>query len=343
VADGITRPNAIATMPGDDGIFVADARGRVWRIDPEQGLLAEPYLDISDRVINGGIEQGLLGIVFHPEFADTGRLFTYYVDRNGDVQLAEFSGGPDAASPASEEAVLFIERPHDRHYGGMLEFGPDGYLYVAVGDAATGGDHGQDTTTLNGTILRLDVDTETPYAIPAANPFVAGGGAPEIWAFGLRNPWRFDIDPVDRLMYIGDVGQTRYEEIDVVSLDATGANFGWADMEGAHCFGDPGCDPADYTSPVVEYDHTGGSCSVTGGVVYRGSAIPELTGTYFYGDWCSGWTRSFILRDGVAADQTDWTDQLGKYGQPNSFGTDPDGEILIATWDGQIYRIVPVR
>ena len=294
-------------------------------------------------MINGGIEQGLLGIVFHPDFVDNGRLFTYYVDRNGDVNLAEFAGGPDAASPASEQTVLFIERPMDRHYGGMLEFGPDGYLYVAVGDAATGGDHGQDTATLNGTILRLDVDAEGPYAIPATNPFVSGGGAPEIWAYGLRNPWRFDIDPVDRLVYIGDVGQTKWEEIDVISLDSSGVNFGWSDMEGAHCFGLPGCDPADYTGPIAEYDHTGGACSVTGGVVYRGDAIPELTGTYFYGDWCQGWTRSFVLRDGVAADQTDWTDQLGKYGQPNSFGHDPNGEILIATWDGEIYRIAPVR
>jgi glucose/arabinose dehydrogenase len=343
VADGLTRPTALAAAPGDERIFVADARGRLWTVEPGAGLAGEPYLDISDRVINGGIEQGLLGVAFHPDFEANGRLFAYYVDEDDDVHVAEFAGGPDAASPESEKPILFIERTQDRHYGGMLEFGPDGFLYVSVGDAATGGEHGQDTTTLNGTILRLDVDSATPYAIPETNPFADGGGAAEIWAYGLRNPWRFDIDPVERLMFIGDVGQTRYEEVDVVSLDSPGANFGWSDMEGAHCFGVTGCDPADYTGPVVEYGREGGSCSVTGGVVYRGSAIPELTGTYFYGDWCGGWTRSFVFREGVASEQMDWTDDLGTYGQPNTFGTDADGEVLVATWDGEIYRIVPIR
>lgn len=342
VAEGFTRPNVIATAAGDDRIFVGDARGRIWIIDPSEGVLDEPYLDITDRVINAGIEQGLLGLAFHPAWTDNGRLFVYYVDTNGDVNLAEFSGGEGAASPASEETVLFIERPHDRHYAGMLQFGPDGYLYVAVGDAATGGDHGQNTETLNGAILRLDVDAGVPYIVPDTNPFAAGGGAPEIWAYGLRNPWRFDIDPVERLMYIGDVGQTRWEEVDVVSLDSPGANFGWSDMEGAHCFAVPGCDPADYTLPVLEYDHDNG-CSVTGGVVYRGEAIPELTGTYFYGDWCFGWIRSFVFDDGTVSAATDWSEDFGRFGQPNTFGTDPAGEVLVATWDGQIHRIVPVR
>ena len=202
-------------------------------------------------------------------------------------------------------------------------------------------EHGQRTDTVLGSILRLDVDGGDPYAIPAGNPFARSGGAPEIWVYGMRNPWRFSIDPVDRLVYIGDVGQEAWEEIDVISLDHAGANLGWRLMEGSHCFA-AGCDTSGLVLPVVEYGHDEG-CSVTAGHVYRGDAIPELRGHFFYADWCRGWVRSFRYSGGGATDQTDWSADLAGIGQIDGFGIGPDGELYAATWGGDLVRIVAVR
>ena len=198
-----------------------------------------------------------------------------------------------------------------------------------------------------GVIMRIDVDNGDPYAIPADNPFANGGGAPEVFAYGLRNPWRFSIDPVTRLLYIGDVGHADQEEINVVSIDDDAHNFGWSDMEGTRCFHQQNCDPSDYTSPALTYSHDVG-LSVTGGYVYRGAEIPEIQGTYFYSDWVSSWTRSFDFVEGAVTNEKDWTPELvatitGSPGQPNSFGLDGHGEMYWLTHGGQVYKFVAVR
>jgi glucose/arabinose dehydrogenase len=304
--------------------------------------LPEPFLDITDRVWANGIEQGFLGLAFHPDYAENGRFFAYHTDENDDSRLVEFTVGSDPAfaDPGTARELLFIDQPTDRHNAGMLEFGPDGYLYVAVGDGGDGGGNAQDPENIFGTILRLDVDNGDPYAIPADNPFVDGGGAGEVWAYGLRNPWRFGIDAHERLVYIGDVGQERWEEVNVIPLDQGGANLGWAYREGSKCFSNPECEETESVLPVVEYPHAEG-CSITGGTVYRGDAIPELNGVYFYSDWCQGWIRSFRYVDGEAADLQGWPDL--DPGQVNTFGTDGFGELYIGTWGGEVWKLIPIR
>ena len=235
------------------------------------------------------------------------------------------------------KTILRVDQPAERHNAGNLAFGPDGLLYVALGDGGTGGSTAQDTSSLLGSILRIDVDARRPYEIPDGNPF-----GNEIWVHGLRNPWRFTIDPVDERMYIGDVGQETFEEINVVALeDGAGTNFGWALMEGKRCVR-TNCNRQGLTTPVVQYSHEHG-CSVTGGRVYRGRAIPELRGHYFYADWCTGLVRSFRLNArGKPVDRSDWTEELS-LGQVTSFGVDNRGELLAVNWDGQLFRIVPKR
>jgi glucose/arabinose dehydrogenase len=292
------------------------------------------------------VEQGILGLAFHPDYETNGRFFVYYTNRDGNSVLSEFtvSEDPNRAVETDERIILEVDQPDERHNSGMLQFGPDGYLYVGTGDGGAGGArvNGQDPATLLAAILRIDIDGGDPYGIPPDNPFADGAsGAPEVWAYGLRNPWRFSIDSTDNLLYIGDVGQESREEIDVVALEPAGYNFGWPSMEGTRCFFESNCDPADYTGPVLDYSHDEG-LSVTGGYVYRGAAIPEVTGHYFYADWVREWIRSFRLDAGSPADAQDWTTAL-RPGQINSFGIDHAGELLIATWEGSIARIVPVR
>jgi hypothetical protein len=234
--------------------------------------------------------------------------------------------------------MLTFDKPTIHHNGGMLVFGPDGYLWMSLGEGGKASVHSQDPFKLLSSILRLDVDGGVPYAIPPDNPFVTGGGAPEVWAKGLRNPWRFSID--ENLIYIADVGHSEYEEIDIVPLDGAPYNFGWLRMEGNHCF-QRGCDPVaeNLTLPVLEYTHAEG-CSITGGFVYRGAAIPELRGHYFYSDWCGGWIRSFRFEGGQIVDhQTRFEDA----GQVNSFGVDSEGELYLLTFEGQVLRVRPVR
>lgn len=338
VTDGLPQPTAIALRPDDDRLYVAGRTGTIDIVDPTGGGSTQRFLDLTEHVTSGGIEQGLLGLAFHP--SDDERAFVYYVDRDGERTLAE-------VEPSGEQRILFsLPQPPDsvdiRHYGGNLAFGPGGYLYVALGDGADARGQGQNPDTPFGAILRLDIDGEPPYAIPPDNPF-RDGGAPEVWVFGLRNPWRFSIDATGDAMYIADVGQETWEEIDVVSLDdGGGSNLGWPDMEGEACFLDRGCDPSSFTLPVLTYDHEQG-CSVTGGHVYRGSAIPELDGHYFYGDWCGGWVRSFLLTDGAVTAEADWSEDLGPIGQVNAFGLDTDGELYIGTHGGELWKVVPLR
>lgn len=350
VYDGLRQPVALAAPAGDDRLFVVQRVGVIRVIDENRELVDPAFLDITDRVLAGGIEQGLLGIAFHPDYANNYKFYVYYTDKGGRRQLSEFqttSTDPNRARADSERVLFEFEQPPDatdiRHYAGNLAFGPDGYLWVSLGDGADSRRQGQDPNTLFGTVSRIDVDGGDPYGIPAANPFVDGGGAPEVFAYGLRNPWRFSIDPVERLLYIGDVGHADQEEVDVVSIDGGGDNFGWSNMEGTRCFHEQDCDPANYTSPVITYTHEEG-LSITGGFVYRGDEIPELHGTYFYADWVSQWIKGFKYVDGQVTEDKDWTEDLGgPVGQVTSFGLDGHGELYVLTHDGQVYRFTAVR
>ncbi len=336
----IDRVLAIAAPTGDSRVFLAQREGIVHVVGGDGVVREEPFLDLTDRVRANGIEQGLLGLAFHPQYGDNGRLYVYFTDENDDSRLVEFSVSDDPMRGDVDSAreLLFLDQPTDRHNAGMLEFGPDGFLYVAVGDGGDGGHNGQKADTLFGTILRIDVDNGDPYAIPEDNPFVSGGGAPEVWAFGLRNPWRFSIDR--DLIYIADVGQQDWEEVTVLPIGAGGANLGWAYREGSACFNSPECEETETVSPTLEYAHADG-CSITGGYVYRGAGIPELDGTYFYSDWCQGWVRSFRYEDGAAVDVREWSDL--DPGQVNTFGTDAAGELYMGTWGGSVWKLVPVR
>jgi len=343
VATGIPFPVFAGSIPGDDRIFVLERQGRMVVIDGA-GLRSEPFLDLTDRVGSGGIENGLLGLAFHPDYASNGRMFLYYTDTELDSRLSEFttSGiGAGVADRATESILFEVDQKGIRHRAGMLQFGPDGFLWVALGDGGLGDDSSQDLSSLQGNLLRLDIDNGDPYAIPAVNPFPGtDDGRDEIWAYGLRNPWRYSIDHETRLVYIGDVGQANWEEINVASIDTAGLDFGWPNFEGVDCYQpSDGCDMTGWEAPTLAYTHEFG-CSVTGGHVYRGTALPELVGHYFYADWCNGMIRSFKYVDGQPTDERDWTTMLAGAGQVASFGIDGSGEMLVVNSNGTIYRIV---
>jgi glucose/arabinose dehydrogenase len=347
IASGLSQPTYATSPPGDERLFVTERTGTV-RVIGRDGLAPEPFLDIRDRVASNGIEQGLLGLAFHPRFEENGRLFVYYVHNSGNRRLAEYRARGGRADPASERLLIDLAQPEDstdiRHYGGMVLFGPDGNLWVSLGDGANASAQGQDPGTLFATISRLDVDGPPadglPYAIPEDNPFVEGGGAPEVWAYGLRNPWRFTIDT--KSVVVADVGLEQREEVNVLPLRPGGRNLGWPIVEGTACFAENPCDPSEFVVPVLEYDH-GEGCAITGGHVYRGKAIPEIRGHYFYGDWCTGFIRSFRIAGGEAVDQRDWTEQLGAVAGINAFGIDSQGELYLVSHDGAIRKLVPVR
>lgn len=336
VAEGLGQLTFVTSRAGDRELVVGQRDGRV--VDIDDAGQVEPFLDLSDRVSSGGIEQGLLSMAFHP--SDPGRMFAYYVDRQANSRLVEFAATEGRIDPNSEKLLIAFDQFVERHYGGMLLFGPDGYLWSSHGEGGKASLHAQNPDSLLGSILRIDVDAADPYGIPPDNPYASGGGAGEVWAKGLRNPWRFAIDPEARLVYVADVGHSEWEEVNVVSIEQGGYNFGWLPMEGARCFEGRNCDPEGKVLPVLEYSHAEG-CSVTGGYVYRGTAIPELVGHYFYSDWCTGWLRSLVFDGSKTAITFDWT--VGPFGQPNSFGVDAQGELLIATHEGRLLRIVPIR
>lgn len=314
----------IQMVPWRPGLeLVATKDGQVRTYD-EDGLSDSPILDISDQVRNEG-EQGMLSVAVHPEDAD--RVFIHYSDNNGDTVVAEL--GWDGESLGGEEILLTRGQPAGNHNGGMLQFGPDGFLYLGLGDGGGANDtfdNGQNTDTLLGTLTRIDVTS---------------GAEAELWQYGLRNPWRFWID--GDLVYIADVGQNAYEEVNVGDLSPD-VNYGWPITEALHCFRpSSGCDTEGLTLPVLEVSHEdAGTCSITGGVVYRGEAIPELTGHYFYSDYCGGYLRSFAYEGGEAVEETDWTDQVGVPGRVASFGVDGEGEMYVMT-TGSILQVVPVR
>ncbi len=340
MADGFDQPILAVAIPGTDQVVVVERKGVAFTMGPGGEVSEDPFIDLRDQMTSSSIEQGLLGMAFHPDYPTNGRMFAYWTQPNGDSRLAEFSaGGSQPVDVDTMQVILDVDQPGERHNAGHVVFGPDGLLYLALGDGGGGGFTSQDTSNLLGSILRLDVDTadgDMGYTIPETNPF-----GDEIWVYGLRNPWRFSIDPVDRLVYIGDVGQDAFEEVDVVGLDGAGANFGWFEMEGSVCFRG-GCNPSAYDLPIHEYPHSD-ACSITGGIVYRGSAIPELVGHYMYADWCSVFVSTLRYDGSEVADIVDWTSDLTELGQVTSFAVDHDGEMLTVNWDGEIHRIVPMR
>ena len=342
---GLSEP-VFATAPaGDARLFVVERAGRIV-VARGSARSATPFLDISARVDTAG-EGGLLSMAFDPQYARNGFFYVYFTVAGGDIAIERFrvsATDPDVADPAPLRILTIPHRTFSNHKGGLVRFGPDGFLYLGTGDGGGGGDplgNGQNLASLLGKLLRIDVSNASaaaPYAIPATNPFV---GQPnrraEIWAYGLRNPWRYAFDAPTNRLYIGDVGQDRFEEVDANAADRAGLDYGWNVTEGTSCFGAASCNQAGVTLPVLEYGHdASGGCSVIGGFVYRGSAIPEIQGRYFYSDLCSGWLRSFVLSGSAASDPRQF---IANMGTVLSFGEDGQGELYVLTAAGQVLRI----
>ena len=342
VADGLKQP-VLATHAGDGSgrLFIVEKGGTILTLG-EDGAQPQPFLDITGRVGSSSSEQGLLGLAFDPDFAATGRFFVYYTDRNGDTVISRFQASDDRATgdPGSEVVLLTQDQPAGNHNGGMLAFGPDGYLYAGLGDGGGAGDrydNGQNLGTILGTIIRLDVSGDQAV-VPVDNPLVSQDSArPEIWAYGLRNPWRFSFDRATGDLWIADVGQNQWEEINFQPAgDPGGENYGWPITEGTHCYGSDTCDTAGLTMPVAEYEH-GPGCSVSGGYVYRGAQQPAMQGIYFYGDYCSGQIWGL-----AAGADGQWQDAqlLDSDAQISAFGETESGELLVVDYGGTIYRLV---
>jgi glucose/arabinose dehydrogenase len=342
VVDGLQSPVHLTAPANDTRLFIVEQPGRI-RIVQNGALLPTPFLDITSKVSSGG-ERGLLSVAFHPQYAANGTFFVNYTDTRGDTRIERYRVGADRnrADPASAEPVLTVAQPFSNHNGGLAAFGPDGKLYVGMGDGGGGGDPqetGQDPLRMLGKLLRIDVDAARPYAIPADNPHAGGTNPlPEIWASGLRNPWRFSWDRTAGLLYIADVGQNRLEEVNVVPAGQGGVNYGWDVMEGSDCF-EPssGCSRTGLVLPASEYTHSDG-CSITGGFVYRGQDIAALRGHYFYADYCEGWIRSFRYEGGAATDPRSW--DVENVGNVSSFGEDARGELYVISHGGGVYKIV---
>lgn len=340
VLSDLNSPVGLANAAdGSDRLFVLEQAGQV-RIVQHGQLAPEPFLDLSAQVSCCG-ERGLLGIAFHPRYAENGYFYVNYTDLNGDTVIARFrvSADPNRADPASQQQLIFVDQPYGNHNGGGLAFGPDGYLYLGLGDGGNAGDpqgNGQSLDTLLGKLLRIDVDAGSPYAIPPDNPYARDGGLPEIWAYGLRNPWRFSFDRQNGDLYIGDVGQGEWEEVDFLPAgSAGGTNFGWNYREGAHPFqGTPPTGLA-LADPVAEYPHNP-DYSITGGYVYRGASLPAWQGVYVYGDYASG--RVWGLLRGPDGK---WQNRLLFETRTNitSFGEDEAGELYLVDHKGHVYRL----
>jgi glucose/arabinose dehydrogenase len=344
VVTGLSHPVHL-THAGDGSarLFIVEQEGAI-RVVRGGKLLSTPFLDISQLVRSGG-ERGLLSVAFSPAYAKNGFFYVNYTNRSGDTVVARYrvSANPNRADPRTAVVLLTIPQPYSNHNGGQLQFGPDGYLYIGMGDGGSAGDpqgNAQNPNSLLGKMLRIDVNA-LPYAIPETNPFV-GPGPPldEIWALGLRNPWRFSFDRKTRDLYIADVGENSWEEVDIQPADSRGGkNYGWNTMEGAHCFSPRiGCRRNGLTMPVATY-RTGENCSITGGYVYRGTRVRPLIGTYIFGDYCSG--RIWGLRK---SDRRRWTytELLDTDLNITSFGEDEAGELYVAHHGGTIYRIAPL-
>jgi len=348
VDSGYDFPVLVAAPAGDTGrLFVVERGGRVW-LRRDGARRPTPWLDLG--ALMGPDTDGLLGLAFHPRFAENRRLFVYYVGADAQGRVAEYraTADLDGAEPQAVRTLLTV--PYQRGSftnGGTIAFGPDGRLYVGLGDGSDGPviERAQDSTRLEGKMLRLDVDAAAagaPYAVPGDNPYASRAGwRPEIWLLGLRNPFRWSFDRRTGDLWIGDVGENRWEEVSLVRVGQRRRNLGWPVMEGGHCSGDVAeCDPEGLLArPVLEYGHDEG-CSVTGGAVYRGAAIPELAGTYFYGDFCGGWVRRLLVeRSGVASAGPELAPPLPG-DNPVAIAEDGAGELNVVFASGRIYRIV---
>jgi len=347
IVSGLASPLFLTAPPGDPRLFVVEQGGTVRVVENGQ-LVPMPFLDVSARITSGG-ERGLLGLAFHPDYARNGFLYVNYTDAAGDTRVERYTVSADRnrADPASATLVITVPQPFANHNGGMTAFGPDGRLYVGMGDGGSGGDpqgNAQNPATLLGKMLRLDVDAGAPYAIPPDNPLAGRQGARgEIWALGLRNPWRFSFDRAAGRLYVADVGQNRLEEVSVAGVSEAGVNYGWNVTEGSECYNAETCDRSAFRLPALEYSRDAG-CSITGGYVYRGSnpALAGVRGHYFYSDFCSGWLRSFRLADGGAVvDRREWP--VGSLGNVLSFGEDARGELYILSENGTVYAITGAR
>jgi glucose/arabinose dehydrogenase len=342
VASGMDNPVFLAAPAGDQRLFIVERPGRI-RILQNGGLVVQPFLDLSALVAGAG-EGGLLSLAFDPRFGSNGYFYVYYTDLDKNIVVARYTVSPNqnVADPLSGLAIVRIAHPNfTNHFGGLAAFGTDGLLYVGTGDGGSEGDplaNGQNQGTLLGKLLRIDVSAATvgqPYTIPPSNPFVGQAGRRgEIWAWGLRNPWRYAFD--GKQLYIADVGQDLREEVDIADTAQGGLNYGWNRMEGTLCFNASTCDRSGLTLPAFEYDHDHG-CAIVGGYVYRGTALPELAGRYFYSDFCNGFLKSFLATASGVLEQRDWGLDLG---QVVSFGQDGQGELYLMTADGNVDKII---
>ncbi len=352
-ATGFLSPVDI-TNAGDDRLFVVERSGRIKIIDESGAVVFTPFLDIDSKVANtsGQSEKGLLGLAFHPDYQNNGFFFVNYTDNSGETIVARYSrdsSDPNLADPDSEEIIMTIDQPYGNHNGGCIKFGPDGYLYIGMGDGGSGNDpqnYGQNTQSLLGKMLRIDIDNGSPYSVPSDNPFVNDANVlDEIWAIGMRNPWRFSFDRETGDLWIADVGQNAWEEIDFQPANSPGGeNYGWRCYEGNHLNGNvntSNCGSAgDYVAPIYEVQHSGfsGPCSVTGGFVYRGEDYPDLEGIYIFADYCTGEIFT-VAPDGsggwVGQEVADFNYDI------STFGEDVDGELYLARMgQGRIYKVV---
>ncbi|PYO86958.1 MAG: glucose dehydrogenase [Gemmatimonadetes bacterium] len=342
-----TSPVYLTAAPADTArLFVVEQGGRV-RVLHHDTIQSRPFLDIRGQIAAGG-ERGLLSLAFDPLYATNGRFFVYFTNSNGDLRIVRYnvSSDPDSADEATADTILRVPHPQNtNHNGGQLQFGPDSMLWAGTGDGGGAGDtagNGQNKHALLGKLLRLKVSGASGYTIPADNPFATDtSAAPEVWSYGLRNPWRFSFDRQTGDLYIGDVGQDRYEEVDVSSTAAQrgrGVNFGWNIMEGMHCYPNDPCTTVGQL-PVVEYPHFGGTCSITGGYVYRGSALPALVGNYFYADFCDGSVHS--IRYPGSTNPGNWSSLLSPGPNISSFGQDARGELYVLQLDGPVWKVIP--
>ena len=337
VVDGLDSPLYVTQPAGDPRLFVVEQTGRI-RVVKDGSLASEAFANLSGELTSGG-ERGLLSVAFHPRFAENGLLYVDFTDHHGDTRVVELHAKPGSAQIDSRRRVLLkVKQPFDNHNGGQLQFGPDGYLYIGMGDGGSGGDpqgNGQKPSTLLGKLLRIDVDHRSggrQYGVPATNPFrTRPGWRSEIYSLGLRNPWRFSFDSKRGDLWIGDVGQNEWEEIDHVGKGrGRGANFGWNRLEGSHRFSSGGFSGGRLQGPVAEYRHSDGGCSVTGGYVYRGPSIPRIDGRYVFADYCSGQVWSLSTAGGAPRPET-------KSADVTSFGEDSDHRLYLCS-DGALYR-----
>lgn len=340
-----TDPLYVTAPPGDEGrLFVVEQGGRIWVLVNGKRV-SRPFLDLSSLVKSGG-EQGLLSMAFAPDYATSGRFYVDFTDRRGDTRIQELRRSkqdPNRADRSTRRAILFVNQPFPNHNGGLLLFGPDRLLYIGMGDGGSAGDpfnNAQRLSSLLGKILRINPHRagRSPYSVPRGNPFVGRPGRDEIYAYGLRNPWRFSFDRNTGDLYIGDVGQNRFEEIDYAKRGAArGRDYGWSCFEGAHRFDSSRRCPSP-TDPALDYGRAGGACSVTGGVVVRDPALPALAGRYVYGDFCRGLLFSFRISGGRAVDVGSLDLNVPSL---SSFGEDARGRVYATSLEGPVYRLAP--